>query len=87
MLYNCGHSLWFIQYLCHGLHLTTSNVYFHYIVGTSKQSTVQYNIWWIIVEIFGLQANKPPPLEAEEQRKQIKKEREKKRKSLSRCHF
>lgn len=37
----------------------------------------QYNIWWIIVEIVGLWANKPPPLEAEEQRKQIKKEREK----------
>lgn len=37
----------------------------------------QYNIWWIIVEMVGLWANKPPPLEAEEQRKQIKKEREK----------
>lgn len=36
----------------------------------------QYNIWWIIVEMVGLWANKPPPLEAEEQRKQIKKERE-----------
>lgn len=37
----------------------------------------QYNIWWIIVEMVGLWVNKPPPLEAEEQRKQIKKEREK----------
>lgn len=36
----------------------------------------QYNIWWIIVEMVGLWANKPLPLEAEEQRKQIKKERE-----------